>query len=244
MSIREKIQKSAKLIRNSKYLVAFTGAGISTDSGLSDYRGPDGVWTRRDKGLAPKPGPTISEVLPNEGHVILAELLKQNKLKYLISQNVDGLHIASGVAEEFIAELHGNYSKMKCISCDSRFTKTELNWIDSLYGKGFRTSKIHKDQPSCPNCFGRIISSVVNFGDPMPEKEMELAINHSKMADVYLVIGSSLVVQPAASLPMYCLNNRGDIIIINIGKTPLDSIASVKIEDKISLTLAKIYSLL
>ncbi len=222
------------MVRNSKYLVILTGAGISTKSGLSDFRGPNGVWTRRDMGLKPLQTPPIESIQPNIGHLAVAKLFEAGILKFLISQNVDSLHIKSGIPIDKIAELHGNYDFFKCIECDSRFRSGQIKWNKAVFGPGFRKDKQHPDQPKCPNCNGRIISSIINFGDPMPEKELKESFYHAKKADVFMVIGSSLVVQPAASLPVECYKNGGSVIIINKGETALDEIASFKIDDDIS----------
>ncbi|MFW9929058.1 MAG: NAD-dependent deacetylase, partial [Candidatus Thorarchaeota archaeon] len=219
----------ADLIIQSKHLVFFTGAGISTDSGLSDYRGPDGVWTRRDKGLPPKPSPNVKDVKPNKGHYSLVELQNLGLLKFLISQNVDNLHLKSGIKSDFLAELHGNHNLLKCIRCDLRYSKESVEWDDLKYGYGYRTHKPVSNQPRCPSCFGRLISSVVNFDDPMPEKEMKLAQEHTRMSDVFVVVGSSLVVQPAASFPLEAKNNGSIVIIINKGETPLDNISDYRV---------------
>lgn len=224
----------ADWIQNAKYLVALTGAGISTASGLSDFRGPNGVWVRKSQGLKPISGPPIQSVLPNKGHLALVKLFEMGILKFLISQNVDNLHLKSGINPDLLVELHGNHNLFKCISCDSRFTAEELNWDKNIYGKGFRKDEPSPDQPCCLYCGGRIISSIVNFGDPMPGKELQTAIYQSKKADVFLVIGSSLVVNPAASLPAQCYNNGGSIIIINKGETPFDDIAVLKIDEDIN----------
>ena len=119
MSLEEKIELAAEWIAKSKHFVAFTGAGISTQSGIPDFRGPDGVWTRRDKGLPPpKMKKAWSEIHPNEGHLVLLELQKMGLLKFLITQNTDNLHRQSGIYHDTISELHGNGTLMKCLSCD------------------------------------------------------------------------------------------------------------------------------
>ena len=142
-------------------------------------------------------------------------------------QNVDNLHLRSGIRPELIAELHGNHALMKCLNltCDARFTKEEIHWNNRLFGRGYRTQKPISDQPVCPNCGARIISSIVNFNDPMPENELEIAFKHSKMSDIFIVIGSTLLVQPAAALPKEALKNGAKLIIINKGETPYDIIA-------------------
>jgi len=232
--LKERIEILANLIVASKRLVVFTGAGISTDSGLPDYRGPEGVWTRKDKGLPPpkwKVHP--DEVRPNASHMAIVELQEMGKLDFLISQNVDGLHLVSGIGPDRIAELHGNGDLMKCYICDRRFTKEEVGWDEAKWGNGYRTSRPVKGQPCCPACGGRIISSVINFGDPMPEKEMELAEAHSKKCDLFLVLGSSLVVQPAANMPVYACKAGAKLVIVNQGETPCDRLAHIRFHEGI-----------
>ena len=232
MHDNDHLDKIADLIINSQHLVFFTGAGISTESGLADYRGPDGVWTRRDKGLRPKSGPSVEQVKPNRAHLAIKELQDLGFLKFLISQNVDNLHLRSGIKPEILAELHGNHALMKCSSCDLRYSKEEVNWDDNIFGLGYRTQTPITDQPNCPSCQGRLLSSIINFDDPMPIKEMEEATYHSDKADVYIVVGSTLLVQPAASLPKSALENKAELVIINIGETPLDSYAHYRITEK------------
>ena len=225
----ERIEELAQMMHKAKYIVVFTGAGISTESGIPDFRGPNGVWTRRDAGLPPpkwkvRPG----EVQPNPGHMAIVELQDMGKLKFLISQNVDGLHIMSGIEMDMIAELHGNGKLLKCLDCDARFSKEEMGWDDGRFGKGYRTYKPVKGQPKCPECDGRLISSVVNFGDPMPEKEMDISEVHTKECDLFIVLGSSLVVTPAANFPIIALRAGAKLVIVNKGETPYDSKADLR----------------
>ncbi len=234
----EGINQVANAIINSKYLVAFTGAGISTESGIPDFRGKNGVWTRREKGLKPIPlKKPMNEIKPNYGHYFLVNLQRKGILKYLISQNTDNLHISSGFPTELISELHGNHSLLKCIECDLRIDKSEIGGQDTLYGPRCRTHKPSLDQPVCPTCRGRLISSIVNFNDPMPQKEMDESERQSLRCDTMLVIGSSLVVAPAADLPKIAKINGAKLIILNIGDTPLDSIADIKLEVKVGTFL-------
>ncbi len=226
----EDLEKVAELIINSSYLVAFTGAGISTESGLPDYRGPEGVWTLKAKGLKPKlPVKPMDQIEPNPGHYALVELYRMGILKYLISQNVDNLHLKSGIPSNILSELHGNYTLMKCINCDARFSKKEIGWDDLLFGKGYRTEQPVPGQPVCPKCSGRIISSVVNFGDPMPEREMQESLKQAQKCDVMLVIGSSLSVSPANQFPLIAKRHGAKIVIINLGETQMEEIADVRI---------------
>ncbi|MFW9778079.1 MAG: NAD-dependent deacetylase [Candidatus Heimdallarchaeota archaeon] len=229
----EDVKAVADIIKNSKYLVAFTGAGISTESGLPDYRGPDGVWTRRDLGLPPPKSKQPMELTePNPGHLALVKLYQIGILKFVISQNVDNLHLKSGIPKEKITELHGNYTLLNCLECDSRFSKNEMGWEDEKHGKGYRTEKTRSGQPPCPRCKGRLISSVVNFNDPMPEREMQESEEQSRRCDVMFVIGSSLSVFPAANFPVMAKQLGSQLIILNEGKTALDEVADVRIDAK------------
>ncbi len=230
--IEREVDKIAEMIKDSKYLVVFTGAGISTESGLSDFRGKDGIWTRKEKGLPPKHGKHFDEVKPNKAHYAIKELQDMKLMKYLISQNVDNLHLESGIDPSLISELHGNYKLMKCMDCDTRFTRVELKWDRDINGRGFRTEPQQVNQPVCLECSGRIISAVVNFNDPMPEKEMKMSKEHAAKCDLMLVIGSSLSVQPASNFPRKAKKNGAKLIIINIDATPQDDLADIRVAHK------------
>ena len=240
MNLEEKIDLAAEWIAESERLVVFTGAGISTGSGLPDYRGPDGVWTRRDKGLPPPKSPPWDQVKPNQNHYIIVELLEMGKLNYLISQNVDGLHAKSGIPFDILAELHGNMYFMKCLSCNKKMLFEEAGWDKNKWGPGYRTHPIREGQPSCPFCEGRIISSIVNFGDPLPYDELEESIERSQNSDVFFVIGSSLVVTPAANMPGYAKQNGAKLILLNKGDTPYDDVADIRFDNLIEEVLPPI----
>ncbi|NIS72433.1 MAG: NAD-dependent protein deacylase [Proteobacteria bacterium] len=199
--LTKRIETLARWMFEAKYLVIFTGAGISTESGLPDFRGPDGVWTRQAKGLPPKVRP-FSSVEPNSGHRAIVELQNLGKLRFLISQNVDNLHLKSGIKPDRLAELHGNTAKLRCQKCSTQVDKS-------------RGSEI------CP-CGGRLVSSVVNFGDPLPRKELESSYFHSAKSDLFVVAGSSLVVSPANDMPRIALESGARLVILNQGETPLD----------------------
>ena len=128
MNLNKKIDIAAKWIVECQKMVIFTGAGISTDSGIPDYRGPNGVWTRRDKGLQPPKSIPWEEIKPNQSHFLIVDLLNMGKLDYLISQNVDGLHVKSGIPFNKLAELHGNQHFMKCLKCRKKCTYNEAVW--------------------------------------------------------------------------------------------------------------------
>lgn len=195
----------------SKHLVIFTGAGISTESGLSDFRGPEGIWTRREKGL-PAESIDFSGAAPNTGHMAIYELQKIGKLAFLISQNVDNLHLKSGIHPEILAELHGNITKVRCRNCDFL-----MDHFD--------------DTTACPLCGGRLAPSVVDFGQSLPQKDLEESYAHSRKADLFIVAGSSLVVYPAADMPAVALRSGARLVIINRGETPLDAHSHLRFDE-------------
>ncbi len=225
--LQHHVEKIARWIVGSEHIVAFTGAGISTDSGIPDFRGPEGVWTRRDAGLpAPRWRVPPGEVAPNASHLSLFELQRLGKLRFLVTQNTDNLHRRSGISPEFLAELHGNVQLMRCQGCDRSYTRKGV-WWDA--GRGYRTHKPVPGQPECANCGGRLISSVVNFGDPLPKTELMLADHHARRCDLMLVLGSSLLVQPAASLVGLALRSGARVVLVNRGKTPYDRAATLRV---------------
>jgi len=212
--LEKKIHTLAQWLYESRHLVVFTGAGISTESGLPDFRGPEGVWTRRDKGLPPK---TMSRswdsVEPNRGHSAIAELQKMGRLKFLISQNVDNLHLKSGINPDLLAELHGNMTKLRCTGCGRKVDRSDGETI-------------------C-GCGGKLVSSVVDFGEPLPEKDLRLSFEHSRKSDLFIVVGSNLVVTPAADMPLEALRSGARLVIINQGETPFDQRAHLRFSEAI-----------
>jgi len=218
--LEKRIHTLAEWLYESRHLVVFTGAGISTESGLPDFRGPDGVWTRRDKGLPPKAtGRSWDSVEPNRGHIAIVELQKMGKLKFLISQNVDNLHLKSGIDPDLLAELHGNMTKLRCTRCGKK--------LDRSVGR------------TICECGGRLVSSVVNFGEPLPEKDLRFSFEHSRKSDLFVVAGSSLVVTPAADMPLEALRSGARLVIINQGETPFDQRAHLRFDEAIGHVLPR-----
>jgi NAD-dependent SIR2 family protein deacetylase len=216
----KRIQVLVQWIYESSYPVFFTGAGISTESGLPDFRGPDGVWTRRDKGLPPKPMNKRWDVVePNSGHFALVELQRLGKLKFLISQNVDNLHLKSGIRPETLAELHGNILKLRCTECG-------------------RTVNRSAGQKTC-QCGGTLTASVVDFGQPLPERDLSLSFENAEKCDLFIALGSSLVVTPAANMPMEAVRSGAKLVIINKGETPLDPYAHLRFHEKVGEVLPR-----
>ncbi|MBW2060725.1 MAG: Sir2 family NAD-dependent protein deacetylase [Deltaproteobacteria bacterium] len=223
--LEDRIQTLAQWIAEAERLVIFTGAGISTDSGLPDFRGPDGVWTRRDKGLAPRPRDrdwTATE--PNEGHMAIVDLMNMGKLAFLISQNIDNLHLKSGIPFDMLAELHGNLARLRCVRCEKTYPKSE---------------GVEKCE-----CGGDLKSSVVDFGDSLPSKDLMESFEHSQKCDLFIVVGSSLVVTPAATMPRVAMEAGAKLIIINQGETPFDRVCHLRFEEGITDVLPKAIQLL
>ena len=218
--LENRTQSLAEWLYESRYLVVFTGAGISTESGLPDFRGPNGLWTRRDKGLSPKPmSRSWDSVEPNSGHIAIVELEKMGKLKFLISQNVDNLHLKSGINPDLLAELHGNMTKLRCARCGKTVDKS--------------------DGRAMCGCRGRLVSSVVDFGEPLPERDLRLSFEHSRKSDLFIVVGSSLVVTPAADMPTEAIRSGAKLVIINQGETPFDNHANLRFKEGIGDVLPK-----
>ena len=216
----KKIQTLAQWLYESRYLVVFTGAGISTESGLPDFRGPDGLWTRRDKGLAPRPmSQPWDAVQPNSGHYAIVQLQNLGKLNFLISQNVDNLHLKSGIRPERLAELHGNMTKQRCKRCEQTYDKDA----------GIKRCR----------CGGTLTSSVVDFGQSLPQKDLSLSFEHARKCDLFLVVGSSLVVTPAAEMPREALLAGAKLVIINQGQTPFDKNAHLRFHERIGEILPR-----
>jgi NAD-dependent SIR2 family protein deacetylase len=225
----EHVETIARWIVECGHVVAFTGAGISTDSGIPDFRGPQGAWTRRDAGLpAPRWRVPPGRVAPNASHLSLVELQRLGKLKFLVTQNTDGLHRRSGIRPGLLAELHGNGRLLRCLGCNRLYTRREAGWDAQRWGPGYRTQRPLPGQPACAACGGRLVSSVVNFGDPLPHKEFALADHHARRCDLMLVLGSSLVVEPAASLVGVALGSGARVVLVNRGKTPYDGAVTLR----------------
>jgi len=223
--IRERIETLAQWMYDANYLVMFTGAGVSTESGLPDFRGPDGLWTRKEKGLPPPPQQRPwSEVDPNAGHYAIKALQDLGRLKFLISQNVDNLHLKSGILPELLAELHGNLTKMRCQRCE-------------------KTSDKDTGVSLC-SCGGSLVSSVVDFGQSLPEKDLRESFYHSQQCDLFVAVGSSLVVTPAAHMPVEALRAGAKLVIINRGETPLDKYAHLRFHEGTGEVLPQAVALL
>lgn len=218
--LNRRIETLAWWMYEARHLVVFTGAGISTESGLPDFRGPDGLWTRQDKGLPSKPmAVPWDAVEPNPGHLAIVELQKLGKLAFLISQNVDNLHLKSGIRPDLLAELHGNIARLRCSRCEETFGRDE-------------------GRTRC-RCGGTLGKSVVDFGESLPQKDLMLSYGHARKSDCFVVAGSSLVVTPAADMPREALRAGSKLVIINQGDTPFDRVAGLNFREGIGEVLPR-----
>lgn len=226
------LSEFAGKIRESDDIVVFTGAGISTESGIPDFRSPGGIWTRyrpvtfqeyvsseAARIEAWKRRLDTHEALknakPNIGHYFVQSLDAKGKLIGLITQNVDGLHSAAGLTDEKLVELHGSNRQVVCLKCSCAYDPDEI--IKRLVGDF--------ESPKCDACGGILKSATISFGQAMPEKPMRVAQEWTEQADVFIVMGSSLQVQPAASFPVVAKRNGALLAIVNREPGPLDEIA-------------------
>lgn len=215
----------ANRIRKSKYLIVFTGAGISTSAGIPDFRGPQGVWTLRAQGRQPTGGVSTLQAVPTPTHMALVELQNRGILKYLISQNCDGLHRKSGILPDRISELHGNNNREYCRDCGKEYIR-DFRAVASYE----KTVHDHRTGRKCARCGGVLLDSIINFGEALPAQDLQLARDHAEKADVCLVLGSSLTVSPANEIPGIVGYRRGTTLAIcNLQDTALDGLADPRV---------------
>lgn len=234
----------ASLVRQSSRAVAFTGAGISTESGIPDFRSPGGLWTqnkpipyqafvasREVRAEAWRRKFTMDDSFrgaqPARGHLALARLVGLGRLRGVITQNIDNLHQDSGLNESIIIEIHGNGAYATCLSCSHRY---ELAWVRER----FEASAV---APDCEVCGGPVKSATISFGQAMPERQLRRALAWSTDCDLFLAIGSSLVVHPAAGLPVAAKESGARLVILNREPTPLDDLADMVIRADIGTVL-------
>jgi NAD-dependent deacetylase len=241
-----KVEELQRMIADAGRLVAFTGAGISTESGIPDYRSPGGIWTKfrpiefgdflasaearretwRRKFASQE---VIEKATPNAGHRALARLVEQGRILAIITQNIDGLHQASGVPDAKVIELHGNSTYAACLDCRRRY---ELDWVREIFA-------VDERLPLCTSCGGMIKTATISFGQAMPEAEMERAQEATLAADLFIVLGSSLVVYPAAGFPILAKRNGARLVIINREPTEQDEFADLVINAEIGSTMSR-----
>jgi NAD-dependent deacetylase len=234
----KQIEEVVRLILISKRIVVFAGAGLSTESGIPDFRSPGGVWDRYDPEdfsfqnflsseasrekywqMATEMYEPMKKAQPNFAHLAIAEMERLGKLDCVITQNIDGLHFKAGNSEDKVIQLHGTAMYVSCLTCSKRYDRDE---IQERLRKGLKA-------PYCDACGGPLKPATISFGQSMPEKETQEAYHRSSLSDLFVVIGSSLVVQPAASMPLVAKRNGAKLVIINRDPTSYDDMADLVI---------------
>ncbi|HSE98756.1 MAG TPA: Sir2 family NAD-dependent protein deacetylase [Blastocatellia bacterium] len=241
------IDELKSMLEASRKAVVFTGAGISTESGIPDFRSPGGLWTRyqpihysdfvaskrmrqeswRRKMAADE---AFSQAEPNRGHRAIARLVEQGRVRSVITQNIDGLHQRSGVPAEKVIELHGNGTYAACLRCHRRYELAPI----------FAAFKQNEEPPVCDDCGGHIKTATISFGQPMPVEAMRRAHLESETCDLFLAAGSSLVVYPAAGFPVIAKRSGARLVILNREPTDLDDIADLVLNLEIGPTLGEV----
>ncbi len=246
MQAHPPVQQLRQLLDSSRRAVVFTGAGISTESGIPDFRSPSGIWSKttpiqfqdfinntdarreawRRKFIVDE---DIVEATPNRGHRAVAQLLHRGTVACVITQNIDGLHQLSGIGEEQIIELHGNGTYAHCLDCGLRYELPPLRAAFEASGQ----------LPECNRCEGIVKAATISFGQSMPETAMLRAERESLECDLFLAIGSSLVVYPAAGFPLVAKQNGARLVILNREATKLDIHADLVVHDEIGPVLGE-----
>ena len=234
-----------EMIGDASVILPFTGAGISTECGIPDFRSPGGIWTKNrpimfDDFLASQEarneswrrrfamGDEFGHAKPGRGHRALASLYRLGKVPAVITQNIDNLHQDSGIAPEHVVELHGNTTFALCLDCEQRY---ELSWVRQRMDAGNGCA------PDCLACGGYIKTATISFGQAMPDSAMRRAEELTRSCDLFLAIGSSLVVWPAAGFPLMAKRNGARLIIINRDPTDFDDIADLVVHHDIGTVL-------
>jgi NAD-dependent deacetylase len=242
--LRQGVDRLGDMIAAASVIIPFTGAGISTECGIPDFRSPGGIWTRNrpipyDEFVASQDArdeswrrrfameETFGQARPGRGHRALASLYRIGKIPAVITQNIDNLHQVSGFSADDVVELHGNTTYARCIGCGRRY---ELGWVKERFAaEGIA--------PACTVCAAPVKTATISFGQAMPEAEMERAAELARGCDLFIAIGSSLVVWPAAGFPLLAKESGAKLIIINREPTDHDEVADLVIREDIGETL-------
>jgi len=244
MPIDHQTAELARIIERARQAVVFTGAGISTESGIPDFRSPGGIWTRMapiyfDDFLASEEArretwrrrfameDIFAGAAPNRGHRAVDALVRRGKVAAIITQNIAGPHPASGIPPEKVIELHGNTTYATCLDCGQRYEIADLRAIFEKTGA----------VPPCSECLGHVKTATVSFGQSMPVLAMQRAEQETRAADLFIVLGSSLVVYPAAGFPQLAKHNGAKLVVVNREPTPLDQMADLVVHEAIGDTM-------
>jgi len=238
--LRTTVSRLCELIDDASVIVPFTGAGISTECGIPDFRSPGGLWTKnqpipfdafmssremRDEAWRRRfvMEENFANAKPGRGHLALASLYRAGKVPALVTQNIDNLHQMSGIAPNDVVELHGNTTYATCLNCAERY---EVAWVKEKF------EALGRHAPDC-SCGGYIKTATVSFGQAMPADAMQRAEELSKSCDLFLAVGSSLVVWPAAGFPLVAKRNGAALVIINREPTEFDDLADLVVRNDI-----------
>jgi NAD-dependent deacetylase len=249
----DKIKETADMVLQSKNIIIFTGAGISTESGIQDFRSENGIWQQWnpdeltfDKFMSSRASrehywgfsraiwPTMAKAKPNAGHSAIADLYKMGKLEAVITQNVDGLHQVAGIPGNKVIELHGTIAWVSCLSCGRRWPRQEIEDMMDRTGE---------KAPEC-SCGGYLKQATIAFGQSLPADAIMQAEEKSATCDLFMVAGSSLVVYPAAQMPIIAKRHGARLVIVTLSDTPHDSYADMVINEKTGPTLSRIVEII
>ena len=244
--MRDPIAEGARLLREGKKILVFAGAGLSTESGIPDFRSPGGVWDRYDPSdfyfdkiiaseetrerywqMSTEFYGVMKDAAPNRAHLAIKTIEDKGKLLAVVTQNIDHLHHKAGNSPDRIIEIHGTAFSVSCLRCGQQYDREE---IQRRLASGIKV-------PYCDDCGGILKPDTISFGQAMPEEKMRRAISHAQECDLCVVLGSSLVVYPAASIPVLAVQSGAPLMIINRDETPLDGEAHVVIHDSVSKAL-------
>jgi len=241
--IDSKVSLFAEWIAKAKHIVVHTGAGISTSAGIPDFRGPKGVWTLEKKGEKPEMNVSWDDAKPTKTHMALAKLVEVDKVKFIVSQNIDGLHLRSGVPRTSIAELHGNMFVDQCDKCHKMFVRdSPAPTVGQKYVGGDCPATRHNGR----NCRGKLRDFVLDWEAELPDSDLSLSDTHSMMADLSIVMGSTLQIIPAGNLPTYSKKYQegGKLVICNLQPTKQDKKADLSVHTYVDDVMEKVMKIL
>ncbi|CAN7999608.1 unnamed protein product [Ixodes hexagonus] len=220
----DKIARLSDWLQSSRHTVVITGAGISTSAGIPDFRGPNGVWTLEQKGEKPSMSVSFDDAVPTATHMALVALAERGKLHFLVSQNVDGLHVRSGFPLDILADLHGNMFVDRCGQCQRQFVRTAATRSVGQKPTG-ELCPVPKRNGRL--CRGRLHDSILDWEDELPEDAIEAADAHCRVADLVLCLGSTLQIVPCGTLPLLAKKCDGKIVVCNLQPTKIDKSANL-----------------
>jgi len=242
------IAQGTTMIKETEKILVFSGAGLSTESGIPDFRSPGGLWSKYDPSdfyfdrivsdekarikywqMSTESYQTMKKAVPNRAHLAIKALEKRGKLIAIVTQNIDSLHHRAGNSPDKIIEIHGTAFSVSCLKCGKKYDRDKIEQRIQSGGK----------VPYCDQCSGILKPDTISFGQAMPQEKMERAIAYAEECELCIVLGSSLVVYPAASIPVHAVETGAKLIIINRDATPLDHRADLMIHESVSEALGQ-----